>query len=264
MKQCTIVGHNGWTDLISQYALRRHFIEEYDKVILFIDSHDKYEFVRSLYPETHITVCVPETTSNYDGINSCISCHTLGSPDICPRTWAKCKFIDYGNYPNYTHIKLNAFDNYKKWESFMQNRSFLDSMYKYYNLEFVETSKRFPIPIHSQENNLFFASHNLPERYAVIHDNKTTGLIIHNTTSFPSLEINGISNLITDTIYVLQKAEEIHCIDSVYFFLILLLSIQYGYFNDKPVYLYYRSIDANGPFSAVRQFVPSNWQIRSL
>jgi hypothetical protein len=264
MKQCTIIGHNGWTDYISQYALRRHFIQPFDKVILFIDSIDKYDFVRTLYPDDHIEVCVPITNSNYDGINSCICCHTLGSPIICPRTRAKCKFIDYSKYPDSTHIKLNAFDNYEKWDAFFQGKSFLDSMYKYYNLDFIKTSLQYKLPIHLEKNQHFFTALNIPCDYAILHDNKSIGLSIQSRIDYPVIEFNGISNSIVDTIFTLQKAKEIHCIDSVYFFLILLLSIQYGYFKDIPVYLYYRSIDSNGPFQAVKQFVPSNWIIRSL
>lgn len=265
MKQCTIIGHNGWTDYISQYALRRHFIKDYDRVLLFIDNSDKYEFVRSMYPETTIEICVPETTSNYNGIDSCICCHTLGSPYSCPRTHnTSCRFIDYTKYTNYNHIKLNAFDNYAIWSKFMEGKSFLESMYAYYNLDFKELVLQYKMPIDIEKNSKFFSEFNIKEEYIIVHDNKSTGFTIPISTKYRIIEFNSISNTITNTILLLQNAKEIHCIDSVYLFLILVLSLQYNYFQEKPISLYYRSNDTNGPFIAIKQFLPVCWNIYSL
>jgi len=264
MKKCTIVGHNGWTDYISQYSLRRHFIEGFDQCILFIDSQDKYTFVRSLYPEKHIDIQVPKTTPIYDGIHSCICCHTLGSPQFCPRSKQSCKFIDYNQYTDYTHIKLNAFDNYLKWQEFFANKSFLTSMYAYYNLDPIETIQKYKLPLDTESNEAFFESFYLPKDYIAIHDNKATGLYIHLKTPYLHVQMDGISQSITDTLLILQKAKEIHCIDSVYLFLIIMYNIQYGLFKNKPVFVYLRSFDTNGPFFAIESYLPHDWFLRIL
>jgi hypothetical protein len=275
MKKCTLIGHNGWTDYISQYALRRHFIEDYDKVILFIDSQDKYAFVKSLYPEDNIEVCVPHTHSHYDGIHTCIRCHTLGSTDICPRLQTTiwfvgqnreyaCKFIDYSKYEGFTNIKLNAFDNFPKWDTFYKNNSFLDSMYKYYNLDFLRLTQKYKLSLISEINDAFYKSLDIQEPYIVIHQNEEMKLRIPTTSQYRTIQLNGRSRYITDTILTLRNAKEIHCIDSVYFFLTLILHIQYNCFKDTEVFLYYRSIDSNGPYGAIKQFLPESWHIRSL
>lgn len=264
MKRCTIVGHNGWTDYISQYSLRRHFIQDYDECLLFIDSPDKYPFVKSLYPEDWITVCVPETIPFYDGIHTCLCCHTLGSSSQCPRSRKPCRFVDYTKYEGYTHILLNCFDEYPRWNSFYETQGFLTSMYSYYNLDPVPTIQKFKILLIEQLNQQFWNNLNIQEDFVAIHDNKSTGLVIQNPTSYKELRIDGLSRFLTDTVLTLTKAKEIHCIDSVYLFLICILSIQYGVFRDMPVHIYFRSLDKKGPFFAIAPYLSPKWTIHPL
>lgn len=264
MKKCTIIGHNGWTDYISQYALRRHFMEGYDECILFIDSHDKYSFMRCLYPEEYIDIKVPLTTSHYDGVNTCICCHTLGSPSMCPRTKQTCKFIDYSMYRDYTNIKLNAFDKYPVWEKHLYGKSFFTSMYSYYNLDPIDTIQKYKIPIHSQKNYQFLSALNLQEDFIAVHDNRSTGLYINVSSQMKLIKLDGITQNITDTIFLLLQAKEIHCIDSIYLFLIVILHIQYNLFNTTPVYVYMRSLDTDGPFFAIQKYLPTHWIQRKV
>jgi hypothetical protein len=264
MKRCTIVGHNGWTDYISQYALRRHFIKDYDECILFIDSMSKYSFVKSLYPEDNIIITVPKTTSNYDGINTCLCCHTLGSPFQCPRSRLQCQFIDYNHYPNYVHIKLNAFDNYSRWEEFFKDQSFLTSMYRYYNLNPIEVIKEYKISIHTVENKKLLESFDIKEEYIVVHENKSTGLFIHPESFLRRVYLDNISQSITDTLFLLREAKEIHCIDSVYLFLIVMINIQYNCFENTPIYVYRRSTDTNGPYYAIQSYLPQSCVVKEV
>lgn len=260
MKQCTLIGHNGWTDYISQYALRRHFLKDYDICLLFVDSPEKIPFVKSLYPESHIQVCVPKMTNTYDGVETCLCCHTLGSPYQCPRSRRSCIYVDYSVYKEYTNIRLNAFDNYTKWERFMEGKSFLDAMYMYYTLDPLTIIKQYKLVLDQQQSIDFFDKHAPKnEPYVAIHDNRSTGLFIENPTSYKAFYVDGISTCLTDTLLIFDRASEIHCIDSVYLFLLLILTIQYDTFREKKVFVYYRSIHTNGPYFAIQKYLPTSW-----
>jgi hypothetical protein len=261
-KKCTVVGHTGWTDFISQYCLYRHFIQEYDDIIIFVDNENKRPFLKLLFPESNVSIQVAQYHLKYTETETCMRCITNGSSNGCPRKKTeKCIYIDYTHYTGYKSIQLNGFHNYNNWSTFSKDKSFLSSMYLYHNLDFLECVAKYKIPINHIACEEFYYKFKSNTPYILIHDSQSNGYTINNNTSYPSFNLDNISPSILDTIYLLKEAKELHLIDSIYAFLSLLLYLQYNYFKDTIVFIYCRNKDTNGPLFAIQPFIPKHWTI---
>jgi len=259
--KCTLIGHNGWTDFFSQYPLYREKIRNYKEVIIFVNEESKIPLLKALYPEDTIHVEVPHTVNNYDEYYTCLNCHTLGNKSFCPRGGGPCRYIDYSRYNDYDTIRLNAFDSYNKWKDFIEGKSFLESFYNYYSLDFIETVKSNPFLIHKENCETFYNSLSIDCDYIVIHDSNQFRIILENKDNYRIINLDSISKTIVDTVSLLEGAKELHLIDSVYGFFVLFLQIQYNLFANHKIYLYYRSTDTNGPFYAIKNYIPKDWSV---
>ena len=263
--KCTIIGHNGFTDFFSQYALYKEKISKYDDIIIFVNEESKIPIVKSLFPEKHISVQIPIINNNYDGVNTCINCHTYGAPHQCPRDGSICKYIDYSSYKEYDNIRLNGFDNYGKWEVFKNDKSFLDCFYQYYNLDLIESFMKHKFIIDAEKCKQFYDSQLINSDYVVVHDTENGD--IHSSLNVNDMRViclNKLSTCITDTVHLLQGAKELHVIDSVYGFFILFLQIQYNLFDNKKIFLYSRRLEKDTPFFAIQRYIPADWKIINI
>ena len=263
--KCTIIGHNGFTDFFSQYALYKEKISKYDDIIIFVNEESKIPIVKSLFPEKHISVQIPIINNNYDGVNTCINCHTYGAPHQCPRDGSICKYIDYLSYKEYDNIRLNGFDDYGKWALFKNDKSFLDCFYQYYNLDFIETLMKHKFSIDAENCKQFYDSQLINSDYIVVHDNENGAIRSSlNVNDIRVICLNKLSTCITNTVHLLQGAKEIHVIDSVYGFFILFLQIQYNLFDNKKIFVYSRELNKDGPFLAIQRYIPADWKIINI
>lgn len=74
--------------------------------------------------------------------------------------------------------------------------------------------------------------------YICVHTNPALNLMICPNTTLPRLELNQSSDIFFDYIRVLQHAEELHLIDSVWAAICYMLDAKYGLFHGKPIYVY--------------------------
>jgi hypothetical protein len=189
----------------------------------------------------------------YDGKSTCINCHTLGNNNYCPRLLnTKCVYINYDLYNNYDNYKLNAFDDYYKWEKYYKT-NFLLSFYTYYNLTFKDCINNMNIKFidKSYDNNC---------DYIVKHSDPSRRLNINLNTNLKIIELNNLSKNMIDTVNLINHAKEIHVIDSNYSVMIMLLQKKYNLFNNIPIFLYnYPGRDNNIYFD-----LSSNWSIKYL
>lgn len=74
--------------------------------------------------------------------------------------------------------------------------------------------------------------------YICVHSNPLLNLMICPQNNLHRIELNQASNIFFDYIRILQHAEELHLIDSVWAGLCYLMDAKYGYFHQKPVYVY--------------------------
>jgi hypothetical protein len=74
--------------------------------------------------------------------------------------------------------------------------------------------------------------------YICVHSNPALNLMVCPKTTLPRIELNQASEIFFDYLRILQHAEEIHVIDSVWAGLCYLMDAKYGVFHEKPVYVY--------------------------
>jgi len=74
--------------------------------------------------------------------------------------------------------------------------------------------------------------------YICVHNNPALNLMVCPDTTLPRIELNKASDIFFDYIRVLQHAEEIHLIDSVWGGICYLLDAKFGLFHGKPIYMY--------------------------
>lgn len=262
--KCTLIGHNGWTDFFSQYPLYREKISKYKEVIIFVNEASKIPLLKALYPEETIRVEVPRIINTYDGYYTCIHCHTIGTNSGCPRGGGPCKYIDYSNYIEYDNIKLNAFDNYTKWNLFKEGKSFLESFYEYYNLDFIQTIQSHPFIINREHCKTFYDSLSISGDYIVVHDMNEHTILVNNKDNLRLINLDSTSKIIVDTVMVLEGAKELHLLDSVYGFFVLFLQINYNLFTNHRIYLYYRSTNTDDRFYAIQKYIPDTWSVINI
>jgi hypothetical protein len=239
MKKCTIIGHQGWTDFLSQNGLYNILTDKYEDVTIFIDNVNKIPFLSRLYSGTKYKFKVPDVHNAYNGKNTCIICHSLGNEKFCPRVGLhqKCKYIDYSNYDDYVNIKLNAFDNFNRWEAHYGYRLFHEKFYTYYSLAETAFVDKFMLDINHDDNDSLFSKLNLPSKYISVHQDNTRNVIKLNS-QIPIVNLNQLTDAVLDSIKILKNSYEIHVIESLYSFLILILQLKYNYFVNIPIHLY--------------------------
>ena len=74
--------------------------------------------------------------------------------------------------------------------------------------------------------------------YICVHNNPLLNLVVCPNSTLPRIELNQSSDIFFDYIRVLQHAEEIHLIDSVWAGICYLLDAKYKCFHEKPIYVY--------------------------
>lgn len=249
MNKLAIIGHQGCGDLFSQNSIYNYYFNEFSEGLIFARDRTIKNILEGIYnKKSNIQIEIPllvdwQTESN----ETCIYCQQYGSLRCPSGLSATCKIIDYEYYrsKNFKVIKLGAFNNYKKWELFLNNEknlfsSFSHAFYKYEKIELVQRIKLFQI---YQDSEAIANFSSINSKYIVIHDDVKRGLGI----SFFKIwrhffkkkyRLNGISTNMVDQIRILENANEIHFIDSSYSVMIYFLSFHNEKIKNVPKYLH--------------------------
>lgn len=261
--ELSIIGHQGYTDFLSQNSIYQFFIDIYSKITILVSTLDRITFVGGIYNQQNVHISLPETDNKYDGQRTCIHCHTYGTNKSCPRMKnKKCEYILYEKYPNI--IKLCAFDNYQKWSHEM-NKPKISFSHLFYDFHFISLRNRiekFYIERDCEKEQIFYDrlnSKNL-DSYILIHDDLDRDVLINRglLPKLPSIQLNQQSNITTDSLKLIEKSDEVHMIDSVYACLSYFMCLKYRFAPQTKFFLhtYCRNNRDMGIFCSPK---PSNW-----
>jgi hypothetical protein len=234
-----ILGHQGWTDFFSQYAVYKHWFSRYPnhKHTVLVYNPSQLTFVKRLF--NSIQVEQIKTTETYQPEKTCLECHMTGSPYSCPRTAKRCIYPDYPQYQNL--IGLCAFDNYLAWETVQSNcqakgKPFIEAFYEYYTLPFSTLYEQFDVErIPELEytydvGNPYIAYHEQP------HVQIQKDVFFDSNTLY--LELDQSSDDFFKSIGLIIKAKEIHLVQSSYCMLCYILQLRYGLLKDIPIFVH--------------------------
>jgi hypothetical protein len=251
--------HQGWTDILNCLPLVNYYLQKYDTldVIMREDAKTIFDFYIkdkkgihtyyfSLGELNSLNSINPRFLSNFDIVNCDILFH--GHPD-CNR---KDKYREAFNY---------------------ENAHFVRKLYECYDIDYNNRIELFDFERDNEVetnayNNFIFKN---GADYIVYHDTNERKIDSVNISSnYKSVNLNGITNNIFETIKILEHAKEIHVIDSVWGTFCYLLDTRYGLFKDKQVYIYPFLADGNNRSGGclrnkhIKQLEPKhlqNWNI---
>lgn len=268
MNNATLVAHQGWADFFSINALYNNYAKKFDHVIIFVsDEKRKFFLEECLYHIKNIEILVPIWRQFSSEMDTCLVCHTVGHFSHCPRDiGSRCKFIDYSNYPDRTHIKIGAFNNYNKWEKHMRNElSFSHAFFTYENKNLASRIDDFSIYFDESKNDSAYRDivSSIGKDYLVIHDDISRGLLLCDDVlekEVPIVNLNMRSETLIDQIGILENSRQLHFIDSSYAVLIYFMSFHNDKIKNIPKFLHvdrYRQRD----IGIYKYPTPDNWSI---
>jgi len=236
-----ILSHQGYADLFNVNGLYIFYALRYNKVKILVLTIDRKQILDYIFEKfSNISVDVPDFTSfgenRKQNKDSCIICHTYGSPKQCPRIKkTTCKYVDYNKYikEGYTINKLHCFDNYDKWDQFLKKQiSFAHAFYNYYNINTDFRTNLFTIPL-DKINNLMNKKFKLESnKYIIIHEDPKRKIIIdrkyvHNT-QYIEFNVNEKSLFLIDLLSLfLNSYGDIHLIESSWSVILYLILCRY-------------------------------------
>jgi hypothetical protein len=234
-----MLGHQGVADFYSQVGLYNSIISKYfqlDESLILVESESNKKMSEHLFLNCKIDVA--NTTNEYNGIDTCLICHTTCRKNNCLRDNSKQpKFLDRKYYEgnNYKIHLLNSFYEYRKWEEFRKNMSFNVAFYLYNNINKLNLISRFDIVLPPQIN--------IPDKeYIIYHDDPYRNIHINKNYFSKSINLyinlNQKSEIMIDCIELIKNAKEIHIVDSNYSVLIWLLCHKYNFCRNIPIYLH--------------------------
>lgn len=249
MSKGLLLFHQGYTDIINCLGLINYYAEKYDELVVLIHPNMK-ECVSYLCKDVS-NVIVEEDTNIITGqipsdkmkkyINNTFLFH--GMWDQLRRDIYKNKFLqnytpEINDKSNFVHYFYTLYDvpTYVRFLSFtfIRNSILEHSFYTKYN------------PTNTQ--------------YILVHEDKERNILCKYPKTLPVIELNKISNLFFDAIKLLENANEIYCIDSVWSAFLYCVDMRYQYFCKRGIPI---QIQCNRGYTFIYEPHLPNWTILS-
>jgi hypothetical protein len=184
--ECLLITHLGLGDLILCNGLIREIKKKYDKVFIPVKKHNIFNF-RDLFKDDLNVKPLSVSDDN------------------------EALLFDNGLFTN--SLKLGIFSN-----SYINSNNFCESFYIQANVEYSKRWDSFVYVRDLNKENMLFNLLNKNDNFVFVHDDPTRNLKINKQFNNVISPIHkfGESNEFTIFNYglVLEKAQEIHCIDS--------------------------------------------------
>ncbi|ATZ80604.1 hypothetical protein BMW23_0557 [Bodo saltans virus] len=226
-KNCYIVFHQGYTDIINCLSLINYNIDKYECIYVIIRK-DMKNMMDYLYKNNYNNINFIYIEKQNDGI--------LENMD---------KFYDYfeqiiNNCDNEIQF-FGLYDIYRKdkyTNKFaMTNGFFVQKFYEAYDINYNIRIEKFIFNRnYKQENDLYLRVNPNNDKYILIHENVSNNILINRnfiTNNYKIINLDMLSDIFFDAIKLIENAEEIHCIDSSWLTFIYLLNSKYKLLNAK-------------------------------
>ena len=241
MKKGLIYSHQAWTDTINLLSLPGYYSKIYDSVtVTVIDK--MYENVQYALRDNPKIEILKITEADHD-------LEKTGKKSLYD-IWQESG-IDKDEYDLLIHGWSDWYrrpdDKYKDiYPKLWQNDHPIKGLYTHYDIDFIEKINCFNITRDVQkeeETYQNFISKVGTDDYILVHSDPTRNfgvhLQLHNfDNSKKYVNLHGLATNIFHTIKILEKASEIHVIDSVWAAFCYLLDAKYSLFKSKPIFLH--------------------------
>lgn len=220
-KPAYILFHQGWTDIFNCLALVNYYSTKYQDLTLII--REDADSITKFYLG-HLPIKIRLVDKNI------LDSHPL---EVLPMDKNIIRLY-HGYWDRYRE------DQYQ--DAFIKtNHFFVQRFYQSYDIPYQIRVDQFILKRNlDQENDIY--SRFIKEHgnvYTLVHDDPQRGLCINlNGPQKKIFNLNGASDIFFDWIKVIENAQEIHLIDSVWSALIYQIDAKYRIFKEKPIYIY--------------------------
>ncbi len=223
MHKGVLLFHQGWTDIINCLGLIKYISTKYTTLYIIIREDAKHliqyafrdcptELVPILTPRESFDTIHPYDTIEMVGINlDTVALHFHGIYDV------------YGREP-YIEVYNPALEN---------KMCFVEAFYTPYGIPYSARIDSFEVTRDKEREELVYTL--FTQRYGTEYGLKH--LAEAESSQFPVIELDKISDYFFDMALVLDRAKEIHVIDSVWAAVIYHLQAKYGICSSIPIYL---------------------------
>lgn len=246
---CYIYFHQGFTDIINCIPLAKYYATKYDRVTVILRDDVKPMFDFFIRDTDNI---VGDYDNKYvlDNLFNVKYQHLLGNGDAI--------LLFFGYHDAYRRDAYQyAFYTSGKGENF------LESFYLAYDIDYEVRINYFSFIRDFESENLFYDKINPGNNdYVLIHEDTKRDILIDKSnmsTSTKIINLDNISNILFDTIKLIENAKEIHCIDSIWLVFIYLLDAKYNLLGNKNIKVFAHCL--RGYVFFVNNPHLSNWTI---
>ncbi len=223
MTQAVVLFHQGWTDIINCISLVHYVAKQHTKVYVVIreEVKDLILYIFQDWNTTIIPICAPSELLTMENPIHILNMAKLPVSDLSLQF-----FGDYDMFreDSYAYSFSRAID---------EGVFFVEAFYTTYDIPYSVRTDMFAISRNKEREdevyNTFIERHG--SEYGLTH-----GISI-SSRDYPIVELNQISTYFFDMIRVLEHANEIHVIDSVWAAILYLLQASYGICSDIPIFI---------------------------
>lgn len=239
--------HQGWSDIVMCLPLINYYHENFDELAILVrsDARPLVEFYIRDLPGTY-TVALDTDNGRFSGLINTegIGSRVVGGSSVeIPQDYF---ILFHDAHDGYRKDKYKSFS--QKYGRAFQDRHFAQNFYEYYDIPYSYRISKFSVKSDMYGEiatyRKFVEQHG--QKYIVYHDDEMNHLHgshhistkLEINSDLPKVNLNKISDVFFDYLMVLEHAQEIHLIDSVWACLIYQLDARYNFLAGKPVHLY--------------------------
>jgi len=216
MQNTLVCHHYGWTDIINTVSITNFLLSFYDKIYL-IYHKVKEPFYLYYYRNRPQVVLLPFETPNDDAILI----------EKCLQERQQLGIVHLNFFGFYDRYRKDQFQGY-----------FVRKFYEGYGIPYDIRVSSFFLDRDLQIESQFFESFVHTRNYTLLHDTHDLSIPLEKDKTKTYYQLNQCSNLFFDAVKVLENADEIHLIDSVWAAVCYLLDAKYGILRHIPIYVY--------------------------
>lgn len=242
MQNTLVCHHYGWTDIINTVSITNFLLSFYDKIYL-IYHKVKEPFYLYYYRNHPQVVLLPFETPNDDAIliEKCLQerqqlgivhFNFFGFYDRYRKDQFQGRFQALGGGDS----SLGDTETVRGREN--QEYYFVRKFYEGYGIPYDIRVSSFFLDRDLQIESQFFESFVHTRNYTLLHDTHDLSIPLEKDKTKTYYQLNQCSNLFFDAVKVLENADEIHLIDSVWAAVCYLLDAKYGILRHIPIYVY--------------------------
>ncbi len=246
MEKGIVLFHQGYTDILNCLGLIPFYAEKYKHLIVLIrpEMFDCVEFFCNSF--TNVTVQKDNTIFNSQLLNNALDKHT-GATFLFHGIWDQFRNDTYKGTFNSHYIKTPEY--------------FVQLFYTAYDIPAYIRFLSFTFTRDHAVEHSFYTKYNPTQKpYVLVHEDKARHILVQYPKTLLVIQLDKLTNIFFDSLMLLENANEIYCIDSVWSAFLYCVDMKYMFFCKKGIPI---TITCNRGYAHMYEPHLPNWTIIS-